>query len=327
MLIRIVCLLLAVLIVSVADAQEPKKIPRIGLLLGASTAAAAPWIDAFRQGLRELGYVEGKNVALEIRAGEAKPDRLSAMAAELVRLKVDIIVAGGNSAVHAFKEATSTIPMVMRYDGDPVRRGVVDSMAHPGGNITGLASIIQELNAKRFEQLAEVVPEAKRIAALAAQTDKARYMATRTYKELEAAARLLGAKLQLLLAHDAATIDNAFLAMAKEHAQALVVTPSADYIQHREHVIKHAAKNRLPAIYFQPVFVESGGLMSYAADFADEFRRAAVYVDKILKGAKPADLPVEQPKKFELVMNLKTAKQIGLTIPPNVLARADRVIK
>ena len=327
MLIRIVCLLLAVLIVSVADAQEPKKIPRIGLLLGASTAAAAPWIDAFRQGLRELGYVEEKMSPSKSARAEAKPDRLSAMAAELVRLKVDIIVAGGNSAVHAFKEATSTIPMVMRYDGDPVRRGVVDSMAHPGGNITGLASITQELNAKRFEQVAEVVPEAKRIAALAAQTDKARYMATRTYKELEAAARLLGAKLQLLLAHDAATIDNAFLAMAKEHAQALVVTPSAAYIQHREHVIKHAAKNRLPAIYFQPVFVESGGLMSYAADFADEFRRAAVYVDKILKGAKPADLPVEQPKKFELVMNLKTAKQIGLTIPPNVLARADRVIK
>ena len=327
MLIRIVCLLLAVLIVSVADAQEPKKIPRIGLLLGASTAAAAPWMDAFRQGLRELGYVEGKNVALEIRAGEAKPDRLSAMAAELVRLKVDIIVAGGSAAVHAVKEATSTIPIVMRYDADPVRRGVVDSLARPGGNITGLASITQELNAKRLEQLAEVVPEAKRIAVLAAQTDQARYMATRTYKELEAAARVLGAKLQLLLARDPATIDNAFLAMTKEHAQALIVIPSVAYIQHREHVIKHAAKNRVPAIYFQPVFVESGGLMSYATDFADEFRRAATYVDKILKGAKPADLPIEQPTKFELVINLKTAKQIGLTIPPGVLARADKVIR
>jgi putative tryptophan/tyrosine transport system substrate-binding protein len=310
-----------------AAAQQPGKIPRIGLLMASSTAAAAPWMDAFRQGLRELGYVEGKNVALEIRAGEAKPNRLSAMAAELVRLKVDIIVAGGNAAVHAVKEATSTIPIVMRYDADPVRRGVVDSLARPAGNITGLASITQELNAKRLEQLAEIAPEAKRIAVLAAQTDQARYMATRTYKELEAAARVLGAKLQLLLARDPATIDNAFLAMTKEHAQALIVIPSAAYIQHREHVIKHAAKNRLPAIYFQPVFVESGGLMAYATDFADEFRRAAAYVDKILKGAKPADLPIEQPTKFELVINLKTAKQIGLKIPPNVLARADKVIK
>ena len=309
-----------------AEAQQPGKVSRIGLLLG-STAAAAPWMGAFRQGLRELGYVEGKNVALEMRAGEAKPDRLSAMAAELVRLKVDIIVAGGSAAVHAVKEATSTIPIVMRYDADPVRRGLVDSLARPGGNITGLASITQELNAKRFEQLAEVVPEAKRIAVLAAQIDQARYMATRTYKGLEAAARVLGAKLQLLLARDPATIDNAFLAMTKEHAQALIVIPSVAYIQHREHVIKHAAKNRLPAIYFQPVFVESGGLMSYATDFADEFRRAATYVDKILKGAKPADLPIEQPTKFELVINLKTAKQIGLVIPPNVLARADKVIR
>ncbi|HEU4342756.1 MAG TPA: ABC transporter substrate-binding protein, partial [Candidatus Binatia bacterium] len=208
-----------------------------------------------------------------------------------------------------------------------VRRGVVDSLAHPGGNITGLASITQELNAKRFEQLAEVVPEAKRIAVLAAQTDQARYMASRPYKELEAAAGALGVTLQLLLARDPAMIDNAFLAMKTGHAQALVVIPSGAYIQHREHIIKLAVRNRLPAIYFQPILVESGGLMSYGPDFADEFRRLALYVDKILKGAKPADLPVQQPTKFEFVINLKAAKQIGLTIPPNVLARADRLIK
>ena len=299
-----------------AQAQQPGKVPRIGLLIPASTAVAAPWIDAFRQGLRELGYIEGKNIILEIRGGEAKPDRVSDLAAELVRLKVDIIVAAG-SAVHAVKEATSTIPIVMRYDRDPVRAGVVASLARPGGNITGLASITVDLSGKRFELLAEAVPEAKRIAVLAAQTDQARYMASRPYKELEAAARALGAKLQVLLARDPATIDKAFLAMSKERAQALIVIPSVAYIQHREHVIKHAAKNRLPAIYFQPIFVENGGLMSYGPDFADEFRRLAIYVDKILKGRKPADLPVEQPTKFELVINLKAAKQIGLHDPAN----------
>jgi putative ABC transport system substrate-binding protein len=215
----------------------------------------------------------------------------------------------------------------MRYDQDPVKRGVVASLARTGGNITGLASITTELSGKRFELLAEVVPEAKRIAVLAAQTDQARYMATGPYKELEAAAQPLGVKLQLRLARDPSTIDNAFLAMTKERAQALIVMPSGAYIQHREHIIKHAAKNRLPAIYFQPILVENGGLMSYGPDFADEFRRLAIYVDKILKGAKPAELPVEQPMKFEFVINLKTAKQIGLTIPPNVLARANKVIR
>ena len=326
LLISGLCALLLALSVPAA-AQQPKKVPRIGLLVSASTAQAAPWIDAFRHGLRDLGYIEGKNIILEIRGGEAKPDRLSDLAAELVRHKVDIIVAGGRGAVDAVKDATSTIPIVMRYDADPVRMGVVTSLAHPGRNITGLASITQELNGKRLELLAEVVPEAKRIAVLAAQTDQARYMASGTYKELEAAARALGVKLQVVLARDPATIDNAFLAMTKERAQALIVIPSGAYIQHREHIIKHAAKNRRPAIYFQPIFVENGGLISYGPDFADEFRRLAIYVDKILKGRKPADLPVEQPTKFELVINLTTAKQIGLTIPPNVLARADRVIR
>jgi putative ABC transport system substrate-binding protein len=309
------------------EAQQPGKVHRIGLLMSSSTAETAPFIESFRQGLRELGYVEGKNFVLEIRGGEAKRDRLSKLAAELVGLKVDVIVAGGSSSVHAVKEATSNIPIVMRYDGDPVRRGVVNSLAHPSGNITGLASLTTGLNGKRLELLAEVVPEAKRIAVLVAGTDQARYMATESYKDLEAAARALGVKLQVVLAYDPATIDKAFSARETEHAQALILSPSSAYIEHREHIIKHAAKNRMPSIYFQPIFVENGGLISYAPDFADEFRRLAIYVDKILKGAKPTDLPVEQPTKFEFVINLKTAKQIGLTIPPNVLARADRVIK
>ena len=295
--------------------------------MSSSTAETAPFIEAFGQGLRELGYIEGKNVVLEIRGGEAKLERISNLATELVQLKVDIIVTGGGAATHAVKEATNTIPIVMRYDGDPVRRGVISSLAHPGGNITGLASLTTGLIGKRLDLLAEVVPEVKRIAVLAARSNRALFMATDEYKEMDAVARALGVNFRVLLARDPATIDNAFLAMKTEHAQALIVIPSGAYIQHREHIISHAAKNRLPAIYFQPIFVENGGLISYAPDFADEFRRLATYVDKILKGAKPTDLPVEQPTKFELVINLKAAKQIGLTIPPNVLARAEKVIR
>jgi putative ABC transport system substrate-binding protein len=310
-----------------AEAQQTAKIPRVGLLMTASTDEAAPWIDAFRQGLRELGYVEGKNIILEIRGGGAKLERISDLVTELVQFKVNIIVTGGNTATHAVKKETSTIPIVMRYDADPVRMGMINSLARPGGNIRGLASLTTGLVGKRLELLAEIVPGAKRIAVLAARTDQTNYMATRTYKELEATARQLGVKLQVSWAPDPATIDNAFVAMTKERAQALFVIPGGAYIQHRERIIKHAAENLLPASYFQPIFVENGGLMSYARDFADEFRRLGSYVDKILKGAKPSDLPVEQPTKFELVINLKAAKQIGLTIPPNVLARADRVIR
>jgi len=309
-----------------AEAQQPGKVPRIGLLVGASTAVAAPWIDAFRQSMRELGYVEGKDIVLEIRGGEAKPVRLTDFATELVGLKVDIIVAGGGAATHAAKEATSTIPIVMRYDSDPVRRGVVDSLAHPGGNITGLASITVDLSGKRFELLAQAVPGVKRIAVLTA-SQRIAAGETPVSKDLEAVARALGVKLQVLLALDPATIDNAFLAMTKERAQALIVIPNVAYIQHRERIIKHAAKHRLPTIYFQPIFVENGGLMSYGPDFADEFRRLAVYVDKILKGAKPADLPVEQPTKFALVINLKTAKALGVKIPGHLLMAANKVIE
>ena len=307
-------------------AQQPKKVPRIGLLVGASTAVAAPWIEAFRQSLRELGYIEGKNIILEIRGGRANPDRVSKLVTELMRLKVDIIVAAGSTAVHPVKDATTTIPIVMRYDRDPVRAGIVASLARPGGNITGLASITVDLSGKRFELLAEAVPGVKRIAVLT-WSQKVAAGESRVSKDLEAVARALGVKLQVLLARDPATIDNAFLAMTKEHAQALILMPSAHYLQNREHIIKHATKNRVPTIYFQPIFVENGGLMSYAPDFADEFRRLAIYVDKILKGAKPADLPVEQPTKFELVINLKTAKALGLKIPAHLLMGAHKVIE
>jgi putative ABC transport system substrate-binding protein len=310
-----------------AKAQQPKKVSRIGLLISASTTETAPYIEAFRQSLRELGYTEGKNMILEIRGAEAKYDRLPDIAAELVALKVDIIVAGGNPAVRAAMKATSTIPIVMRTAVDPVEAGFVASLARPGGNITGVTSITTKLIGKQLELLAEVVPGGKRIAVLSPNTDRARFMATDEYKEMEAAARVLGVKLQILSARDPDTTDNAFVAMTKERAQALIVAPSPRYLEHGERIINQATKRRLPAIYFQSIFVERGGLISYAANNADEWRRAAVYVHKILKGRKPADLPVEQPTKFELVINLKTAKQIGLTIPPNVLARADKVIR
>lgn len=308
------------------EAQEPKKVPRIGLLVAASTAVARAWIDAFRQQLRELGYIEGKNIILEIREAESDRDRASRLVVELIGLKVDIIVAGGTDAIHAAKEASGTIPIVMRHSRDPVRDGIVASLAHPGGNITGLASITVDLSGKRLELLAETVPGVKRIAVL---TWSQRFAAreNRLYKELEAVARALGVKLQVLLALDPATIDKAFVAMTKERAQALIVMPSAHYLLYREHIIKHAAKHRLPAIYHQRIFVDNGGLMSYGADYLDEFRRLAIYVDKILKGAKPGDLPVEQPTRFELAINLKTAKALRLKISGHLLMAANKVIE
>jgi putative ABC transport system substrate-binding protein len=321
------CLLFTGFLLTPAEAQQAVKIPRVGLLVSASTDVTAPYIEAFRQAMRDLGYVEGKNYILKIRGGEARPDRLAHLASELTGLKVDVIVAGGSNATYAVKKATSTIPIVMRTATDPVRAGFVPSLAHPGGNITGVTSVTTKLIGKHLELLAEVVPGVKRVAVLTAQFDRARFMATNSYKEMEDAARALGVKLQTLTARDPDTIDKAFVAMTKERAQALLVTPNPRYLQHGKRIISHAAAHRLPAIYYQPIFVENGGLMSYATNNADEYRRAAVYVDKILKGAKPADLPIEQPTKFELVINLKTAKQIGLTIPPNVLARADRVIR
>lgn len=316
------------------EAQQAGKVPRIGFLISASAEgigsksenydATLRFIGAFRRGLRELGYVEGKNFVLEIRWGEAKRDRLSNLAAELVRLKVDLIVAEGGWAIRAAKKATRVIPIVMRMGSDPVKRGFVASLAHPGGNITGMISLDTGLSGKRLELLAEMVPGVKRIAVL---TSSGKFTARDEYKEMEAAARVLGVKLQVLKARDANTIDSAFLAMSKERAEALNVTPSIRFIQHLDRIRDLATKNRLPSIHFHGTYVETGGLMSYGANVAAEYRRTARIVDKILKGANPADLPVEQATTYELVINLKTAKQLGIAIPPVMLMRADRVIR
>jgi putative ABC transport system substrate-binding protein len=316
---------LALIWLDLAQAQQQTKVHRIGLLQSASQEVT--FIDGFRRGLRELGYIENRNFTLEARAGEMKRERLSALADELLRLKPDIIVAGGGPAIRAVMSATSTIPIVMRVGSDPVRGGIVASLARPGGNVTGVASLNLELAGKRLEFLMEIIPGLRGIAVLSAQADPSRFMATDEYKEIEGAARSVGVKLQMLWALDPNAIESAFAAMTKERPQALIVIPNPRYLRNRDLILKLAAKNRLPTIYPHSLFVEDGGLISYGPDFADEYRRTAVFVDKIFKGAKPAELPVEQPTKFELVINLKTAKQIGLIIPPNVLARADKVIR
>jgi putative ABC transport system substrate-binding protein len=308
-----------------SEAQQPGKVHRIGLLQSAS--AEVTFLDGFRRGLRELGYIEGTNFTLETRFGEMNAKRLSSLAAELVRLKPDIIVAGGNPAIRAAMKLTTTIPIVMRTGSDPVKAGLVASLAHPGGNVTGVASINLDLIGKRLELLMEIVPGIKRVAVLSAQTNPTTFMNTDEYKEMEGAARALGVKLHILSARDPNTIDNAFLAMTRERPQALIVIPNPRYVQNRKLILERASQNRLPTIYPHSLFVENGGLMSYGPDFADEYRRTAVYVDKILKGARPADLPIEQPTKLELVINLKTAKHIGFAVPANVLSRADKVIR
>jgi putative ABC transport system substrate-binding protein len=309
---------------AVAQAQQPKKVPRIGYLSGASLSANAARIEAFRQGLRELGYVEGKNIVIEWRSAEGKLDRLPSLAAELVRLKVDIIVTAGSTATRPAKEATSTIPIVMTQDPDPVGTGFVASLARPGGNITGLSSLAPEISGKQLELLKETIPKLSRVAVLGTSTRPGN---AQSLKEVELAAKAFRVKLQYLDVLSAKDIETAFRAASKGRADAVLVLPSGVFADHRTVIAELAIKNRLPAIYFRSEFVEDGGLMSYAASFTDMDRRAATYVDKILRGRTPADLPVEQPMKFEFVINLKAAKQIGLTIPPNVLVRADRVIR
>jgi putative ABC transport system substrate-binding protein len=306
-----------------AEAQQPTKIPRIGYL-SPSFPSTAGRREALRQGLRELGYVEGKNVVIEWRFAEDKADRLAGLAAELVRLKVEVIVTSGPAATRAAKEATSTIPIVMAQDTDPVGNGFVASLARPGGNITGLATLAPEIGGKRLELLKEIVPKLSRVAVLGTSTQPG---SAQQLKEVERAAGALGVKLQYLDVLDPKDIEIAFREAGKGRADVVLTLTSPILISHRAQLADLAVKNRLPAMYAQPEYVEDGGLMTYGVNLNDLFRRAATYVDKILKGAKPADLPVEQPKKFELVINLKTAKQIGLTIPPTVLARADRVIK
>jgi putative ABC transport system substrate-binding protein len=324
---ELVVSLLAVLMLSsvhLAQAQPAKKVPRIGFLSQVSSSAIATRIEAFRQGLRELGYVEGQNIVMEWRHAEGKADRLRELAAELVHLQVDIIVTGGPTATRSAKEATVTIPIVMGFDNDPVGSGFVASLARPGGNITGLSSLAPELSGKQLELLKEIVPRLSRVAVLGNSTEPGN---AQSLREAQVAAKTFRVQLQNLEARSSKDIETAFAEASKGRADAVLVLVSPVVVFQRTHVTDLAAKSRLPAIYPQSEFVDSGGLMSYAPIFTDLFRRAATYVDKILKGAKPADLPVEQPTKFELVINLKTAKQIGLTIPPNVLARADRVIK
>jgi putative ABC transport system substrate-binding protein len=310
--------------IHLAEAQQPKKIPRIGYLSGSSPSAIAARIELFRQGLRELGYMEGKNILIEWRFAEGKLDRLPELSAELVRVKVDIIVSAGPQVTRPAKEATSTIPIVMAFDNDPVGNGFVASLARPGGNITGLSNLAPELSGKQLELLKEIVPRLSRVAVLGNSTEPGYAQVS---KEMELAASALGVKLQYLDIMGTKDIETAFRAAGKGRAEAVLVLASPVFTVHRTQLVEMAVKSRLPAIYYRSDFVEAGGLMSYGASLSDLDRRAATYVDKILKGAKPADLPVEQPTKFEFVINLKAAKQIGLTIPPNVLARADKVVR
>jgi putative ABC transport system substrate-binding protein len=306
------------------EAQQATKISRVGYLLGASLSASSTRTEAFRQGLRDLGYVEGKNIIIEWRSAEGKFDRLPALAAELVRLKVDVIVTAGPIPTRAAKEVTSTIPIIMTQDPDPVGNGFVASLARPGGNITGLSTLAPELSGKQLELLKEIIPKLTRVAVFGTSTRAGNAQAL---KEIELAAGAFKVKLQYLDVLDPKDIETAFQGATKGRAEAVLVLQSAVFFSQRTQITDLAAKNRLPAIYYTTEFVEAEGLMSYATSYTDLFRRAATYVDKILKSAKPAELPVEQPTKFELIINLKAAKQIGLTIPPSVLARADKVIK
>jgi len=324
LLISGLCALLFALCSS-AEAQQTGKVYRLGLLsagpLRDTTYTSRH--DALRQGLRQLGYVEGKNVIIEERFAEGKLDRQPVLAAELVSSNVDVIVVGGATGVRAARQATSMIPIVMAFiSDDPVQAGFVASLARPGGNITGLTSISTELSGKRLELLKEAIPKISRVAYLRDPTNPATAPA-----ETEAAARGLKVELKLVEAQSPDEFENAFRSAAKSRADAIIIQSGGFFTTHQTRIINLAAKNRLPAMYTEQDYVLAGGLMAYATSLRDLYRRAATYVDKILKGAKPADLPVEQPTKFEFIINLKTAKQIGLTIPPNVLARADKLIK
>jgi putative ABC transport system substrate-binding protein len=309
-----------------AEAQQAAKIARIGWL-GNSPSALPHLREAFLQGLRDLGYVEGRNVVIEYRYAEGKPERFPALAAELVALKVDVIVAPNTPPALAAKQATRTIPIVFLFSVDPVTDGLVTSLARPGGNVTGLSNLAPELVGKRLELLTQAVPGVTRVAVLWQPGG----VPERTEKDIltraEVAGRALGVRLQFVEARGPADIDRAFSDMTRERAGALTALGSPMFTSERRRLVDLAAKHRLPAVYGRREYVDAGGLMSYAPDFADLSRRAATYVDKILKGAKPGDLPAEQPTKFELVFNLKTAKALGLTIPQSVLARADEVIR
>ncbi len=310
----------------VADAQEPKtgKALRIGRLSPLSAETDVPNLEAFRQGLRDLGWIEGKSFTIESRFADGKSERLPGLAVELVRRRVDLILTGSNPGALAAKKATGTIPIVMVTTGDPVGARLVTSLARPGGNVTGVTALGQMLNTKRLELIKEAVPGVTRVAVL---TNPASAYTAPFLREKESAARALGLQLPVLEARDPGSFERAFAALATERAGALMVQTDAVFITHRRRIVDLAAKNRVPAVYGTREFVDAGGLMFYGATFPDMYRHAAGYADKILKGAKPADLPVEQPTKLELVINLKTAKALGLTIPPPVLARADHLVE
>jgi putative ABC transport system substrate-binding protein len=326
----VVCLLPTVLLltVSLAEAQQPKKVPRIGYLSPFDPASDSTRVEAIRLALRELGYIEGQNIAIEYRYTEGKRDRYPELLAELVRLKVDIIVAaGGSPGTRAAKNATKTIPIVMVGSGaDPVEEGLVESLARPGGNVTGITLLSRELGGKRLELFKEAVPKVARVAVL---YDPAIPGTSLEVKEvLPVAARALGLTIKSWEVRDADGIERVFAALSKERPDGLYVSAGGPLIRaNRKRVAGFALKGRLPSVYVTREYVDAGGLMSYGADLLDSYRRVAYFVDRILKGAKPADLPVEQPTKFELVFNLKTAKQIGVTIPQSLLYRADKVIK
>jgi putative tryptophan/tyrosine transport system substrate-binding protein len=307
-----------------ADAQRPPKATRLGFLIATSTSVEKSRLEAFLQGMRELGYVEGKNLVIEWRFAEGKFDRLPDLAAELVRLGVEVIVTTGPTSTAAAKAATVTIPIVMGLEIDPVGSGFVASLARPGGNITGLSNLAPEISGKRLDLLKEILPKLSRVVVLGTSTQPG---TAQQLRETELAAGALGVQIQYLDVLSPSDIETVFRAASKGRAQAVLVLGGPVLISHRRQVANLAVKSRLPASYVRPEYVEDGGLMSYAASSNDLLRRAATYVDKILKGAKPADLPVEQPVKFEFIINLKAAKQIGLIIPPNVLARADKVIR
>jgi len=309
-----------------AEAQQAGKVPRVGFLWTSSPELTTSALDAFRQGLREAGYIEGTNIAIEHRWAADVVQRLPDLASELVRSKVDIVVTQGTPAAQAAKRATTTIPIVMAISGDAVATGLVASLAHPGGNITGL-TLLPELIGKRLELLKEAIPKARRVAVIVDPTTSSPGGAPLGLQETEAAARVLGSQLQILEVRGRGDIKKAFEAATKARAEALVVSASPILRFYLQPFVDLAAKHRLPAIYQRREFAEAGGLMAYGPRDADLFRRAAVYVDKVLKGAKPADLPVEQPMRLELVINVRTAKALGLTIPPSVLARADEVIQ
>ena len=307
-----------------AEAQQSSKIPRVGYLAASSLAVQAVRVEAFRQGLRDLGYVEGRNIAIEWRSAEGKIERVRDLAADLVRLKVNVILAAGPTATRPAQAATTTIPIVMAFDNDPVGSGFVASLARPGGNITGLSTLAPEIGGKQLEILKEIVPRLARVAVLGSANHPG---TAQTLNGMEPASRALNVHAQYLDVLESKDIAPAFHTANNSPVGAFLFLPSPVFVSNRKIVLELTTKQRLPAMYFRQEFVEEGGLMTYGVNIADLDRRAATYVDKILKGARAADLPVEQPTRFELLINLKTAKQIGLTIPPNVLARADRVIR